>query len=44
MTQIRKSNYKRARATRHDTVIYVAAVAFLIGYLFGTGIFRFSFG
>jgi hypothetical protein len=48
MTQTRKPAYKpahkRYRSHRSDTVIYVGAVAFLIGYLFGTGFFSFSIG
>ena len=48
MTKTRKPNfkpaYKRSRSTRQDVVIYVGAVTFLIGYLFGTGFFSFSIG
>lgn len=44
MKQTYKSTYKRQRPHRQDVIVYIAAVAFLIGYLFGAGFFSFSVG
>lgn len=39
-----KPRYKPYRSRRNDIVFYVGGVAFLLGYLFGTGFFVFSIG
>lgn len=39
-----KPAYKRPPNRRKDIALYLGAVAFLIGYLFGTGFFSFSVG
>ena len=38
-----KSTYKPYRSRRDKLVLYVGAAAFLLGYLFGSGLLVFSF-
>lgn len=48
MTQTKKPNtkptYKPYSRRRDKLVLYVGAAAFLLGYLFGSGLLVFSFG